>query len=188
MELAVTPLAGLYLLKLDKHMDARGLFQKPYNYELFKRWGLETDFREGYYSISARGVLRGMHFQTPPADHAKLVYVSQGRILDVALDIRVGSSTYGKYFSRELYPGACEALYLPRGFAHGFQSLEDDSVVNYLQTSCYDGAHDGGVRLDSFGFTWDVAEPILSARDKTFPTLAEFMSPFVMSDTGNSVS
>ena len=113
------------------------------------------------------------------ADHAKLVYVSQGCILDVALDIRVGSPTYGQYFSRELYPEACEALYLSRGFAHGFRSLGDGSVVNYLQTSCYDSAHDGGVRLDSFGLDWGVVEPILSARDKTFPTLADFVSPFV---------
>lgn len=179
MDIQTTDLEGLYLIKLDKHIDSRGMFQKPYSYEAFKAWGLETDFREGYYSISASGVLRGMHFQTPPADHAKLVYVSQGCILDVALDIRVGSPTYGQYFSRELYPEACEALYLSRGFAHGFRSLGDGSVVNYLQTSCYDSEHDGGVRLDSFGFDWGVAEPILSERDQSFPTLVDFISPFV---------
>ncbi len=131
-----------------------------------------------YYSVSSKGVLRGMHFQTPPSAYAKLVYVSHGRVLDVALDIRKGSPTYGKALAKELSLEAATALYLPSGFAHGFLSLEDGSVVNYAQTAGYDPAHDGGIRLDSFGFDWGVASPILSDRDKTFPTLAAFDSPF----------
>lgn len=187
MDIQATALEGLYLLKLDRHIDARGLFQKPYNYEAFKAWGLEMDFRESYYSVSARDVLRGMHFQAPPADHAKLVYVSHGRIMDVALDIRVGSLTYGQYFARELYPEANEALYLPSGFAHGFHSLEDGTVVNYMQTSCYDSTHDGGVRWDSFGFAWVVVDPIVSVRDQKFPALSDFKSPFVKSGGANAL-
>lgn len=180
MKFQETNLSGLYVVGLERHMDGRGLFQKPFNQKDFQAHGLETNLCECYYSVSTKDVLRGMHFQAPPADHAKLVYVSHGRILDVALDIRRESPTYGKYFSCELSPRACEAIYIPRGFAHGFRALEDNSIVNYVQTSCYDSAKDCGIRLDSFGFDWGVRTPILSERDQSFPLFKKFESPFLV--------
>lgn len=178
METIVTPMAGLLVLQNTPFQDARGGFQKPFHEALFRERGLATDFKEFYYSVNRKGVIRGMHFQTPPADHAKLVYVSRGRILDVVLDIRKGSATYGKYFETELNAADGCSLYIPIGFAHGFCALEEDTVVNYAQTSCYDRQHDCGILYSSFGFPWPVSDPIISDRDLAFPGLNEFDSPF----------
>lgn len=178
MELIVTPMEGLLVLQTVPFQDARGGFRKPFSEEIFRERGLATDFKEFYYSVNRKGVIRGMHFQTPPCDHEKLVYVSQGRILDVVVDIRKGSATYGKYFETELNASDGCSLYIPKGFAHGFCALEEDSVVNYAQTSCYDRQHDCGISYRSFGFPWPVSDPILSERDLGFPDLRDFDSPF----------
>lgn len=178
MELTVTPMEGLLILQTLPFQDARGGFQKPFNADFFREHGLATDFKEFYYSVNRKGVIRGMHFQTPPCDHEKLVYVSRGRILDVVLDIRKGSATYGKYFETELNASDGCALYIPRGFAHGFCALEEESVVNYAQTSCYDREHDCGILYSSFGYTWPAEDPVLSPRDGSFPAFQDFNSPF----------
>ena len=178
MELTVTPMEGLLVLQTLPFQDARGGFQKPFNADFFREHGLATDFKEFYYSVNRKGVIRGMHFQTPPCDHEKLVYVSRGRILDVVLDIRKESVTYGKYFETELNASDGCALYIPRGFAHGFCALEEESVVNYAQTSCYDREHDCGIRYSSFGYTWPAEDPVLSPRDSSFPAFQDFNSPF----------
>lgn len=178
MEINPTPLPGLLLIRAVPFADRRGGFLKPFNEAFFQENGLATDFKEFYYSVNRKDVIRGMHFQTPPCDHAKLVYVSRGRILDVVVDIRRSSPSYGHFFEAELNAedGCC--LYIPSGFAHGFCSLEDDSVVNYAQTSCYDSQHDCGISYRSFGFPWPVSDPILSDRDLGFPDLKDFDSPF----------
>ena len=119
-----------------------------------------------------------MHFQTPPADHVKLVYVSHGRIMDAVVDIRKDSATYGKFFTIELDAQQGKYLYIPKGFAHGFVSLEECSIVNYAQTSCYDKEHDCGIDSMSVGIDWGVAHPIRSGRDLTFSALNKFESPF----------
>lgn len=178
MELTVTPMEGLLILQTLPFQDARGGFQKPFNADFFREHGLATDFKEFYYSVNRKGVIRGMHFQTPPCDHEKLVYVSRGRILDVVLDIRKGSATYGKYFETELNASDGCAFYIPRGFAHGFCALEEESVVNYAQTSCYDREHDCGILYSSFGYTWPAEDPVLSPRDGSFPAFQDFNSPF----------
>ena len=178
MEMTVTPMEGLLVLQTLPFQDARGGFQKPFNADFFREHGLATDFKEFYYSVNRKGVIRGMHFQTPPCDHEKLVYVSRGRILDVVLDIRKGSATYGKYFETELNASDGCALYIPRGFAHGFCALEEESVVNYAQTSCYDREHDCGILYSSFGYTWPAEDPVLSPRDGSFPAFQDFNSPF----------
>ena len=178
MELTVTPMEGLLVLQTLPFQDARGGFQKPLNADFFREHGLATDFKEFYYSVNRKGVIRGMHFQTPPCDHEKLVYVSRGRILDVVLDIRKGSATYGKYFETELNASDGCALYIPRGFAHGFCAMEEGSVVNYAQTSCYDREHDCGILYSSFGYTWPAEDPVLSPRDGSFPAFQDFNSPF----------
>lgn len=169
---------GLKIIETNHFCDERGTFHKFFSKNDFESLGLDTSFRESYYSINKKGVIRGMHFQIPPADHTKLVYVTSGRILDVVLDIRKDSPTYGKYFSVELSSDVAKALYIPKGFAHGFLSLEDNTCVHYMQTSCYDKECDCGIRYDSFGFDWKVENPLVSERDKMHPEFNDFDSPF----------
>lgn len=178
MHIEETFIQGLKVVKLNQFKDQRGSFIKVFNFDFFTENGLTTDFKESYYSISAKNVIRGMHFQTPPADHTKLVYLNSGRILDVVLDIRKDSPTYGHHFSVELNAENPLMLYIPSGCAHGFLSLEEHSMVTYLQTSCYNQACDSGIRFDSFGMNWGITDPILSDRDGMFVGMNEFASPF----------
>lgn len=131
MKMIETPFDGLYVLETVNFTDTRGAFQKLFNKEFFIENGLDCDFCEFYYSVNKKGVIRGMHFQLPPHDHTKLVYVSQGRILDVVVDLRKTSKTYKQHFSIELDAKNGKYLYIPKGFAHGFASLDDGSIVNY---------------------------------------------------------
>ena len=178
MTIEKTSIEGLYVLHTDNFRDNRGSFMKLFNRDFFIVHGLATDFCEFYYSVNKKDVVRGMHFQTPPADHVKLVYVSRGRIMDAVVDIRKDSATYGQVFTREMDAENGEYLYIPKGLAHGFVSLEDDTIVNYAQTSCYDREHDCGIDSMSVGIDWGVEEPIRSGRDLTFPALKDFNSPF----------
>jgi dTDP-4-dehydrorhamnose 3,5-epimerase/CDP-3, 6-dideoxy-D-glycero-D-glycero-4-hexulose-5-epimerase len=177
-ECAITPLAGLFLLSNSLFRDARGCFKKVFSKDAFAELSLNTDFAELYYSVNKKSVIRGMHFQTPPADHVKLVYVISGKIHDVCLDLRAGSKTFGKYFDCMLSGNDRNYLYVPKGMAHGFASLEDNTIVHYAQTSRYSPEHDSGIRYDSFGFAWDMPDPVVSDRDKSFPGFADFHTVF----------
>ncbi|MBR5018510.1 MAG: dTDP-4-dehydrorhamnose 3,5-epimerase family protein [Bacteroidales bacterium] len=178
MEIIKTRFEGLYVLQTDLFQDERGGFQKLFNYDFFQENRLDCDFREFYYSVNKKDVVRGMHFQMPPFDHAKLVYVSRGAIRDVVVDIRKNAGTYGMCFDLELNAQNGRFLFIPKGFAHGFLSLEEDTIVNYAQTSCYSREHDSGVDAASIGFDWGVAHPIRSGRDLTFEPFYRFHSPF----------
>ena len=178
MNVTNTILNGVHVLELKRFGDDRGSFVKIFHQDTWLAEHLPFTLAESYFSVSKRNVIRGMHFQTPPADHTKLVYVTNGTILDVVLDIRVDSPTYGQHISFELSSDNAKMMYIPSGFAHGFLALTDDAAVTYLQTTMHSPANDQGVRFDSLGFDWGVHSPILSARDQQFPTLAEFKSPF----------
>lgn len=178
MEIIKTKFEGLFVLQTVNFQDNRGGFQKLFNFDFFKENGLDCDFKEFYYSVNKKDVIRGMHFQTPPYDHVKMVYVSKGRILDVVVDIRKGSETYGKCFSIELDDQQGKYLYIPKGFAHGFKTIEEGSIVNYAQNSCYNKEHDCGVDALSVGFDWGIEAPVRSGRDLTFEKLINFNSPF----------
>lgn len=178
MEIIKTAFEGLLVLQTVNFQDNRGYFQKLFNFNFFKEHDLDCDFKEFYYSVSNKHVIRGMHFQTPPADHTKVVYVSKGRIRDVVVDLRKSQPTYGKCFTIELNANDGKYLYIPKGFAHGFCSLEDGSICNYAQTSCYNRDNDCGIDSQSIDFDWHVESPILSDRDLTFPKFSEFDSPF----------
>jgi dTDP-4-dehydrorhamnose 3,5-epimerase len=173
-----TPLEGLKRVTPRMRPDARGWFVKLFHAPSFAEAGLCTEFREQYCSLSYRNVLRGMHFQLPPHDHAKLVYCLSGRVLDVALDLRRGSPTYGQSFSTELDGSAAGGLYLPRGFAHGFLALSDEAVLSYHVETPYAPDADTGVLWSGFGFEWPAADPLVSPRDAGFSDLASFQSPF----------
>lgn len=173
-----TFIEGLKLIRLKRFDDQRGSFVKVFNAGIFNENGLGFDLKESYFSVSAKGVVRGMHFQAPPSEHIKLVYLSRGLATDVVLDIRKNSKTFGRYFTTELNEAGPVMVYIPAGCAHGFASREDDTIVTYLQTSVYDPKNDMGIRFDSFGFEWETKNPIVSERDLRFPSFNEFDSPF----------
>ncbi len=168
-----TPLKGLKVIKPKIFQDNRGEFVKIFNDDFFQRNGLQVTIQESYYSVSNKNVIRGMHFQLPPFDHEKIVYVSRGEILDVVLDIRKDSKSFGQYFSIKLSESNAYALFIPKGFAHGFKSLREHSITNYLQTSVHAPEFDTGVRYDSFGFDWECTHPIVSERDLSLPVFEE---------------
>jgi len=169
MEIKNTFIEGLKIIHLKEFKDNRGSFIKVFNEDFFLKKGLETNFKENYYSNSAKNVIRGMHFQIPPAEHTKLVYLNQGKIIDVVLDIRKSSPTYGKHFSIKLITEDPILIYIPIGCAHGFLSLEDNTMVTYIQTSCYNNDCDKGIKYNSFGMKWETENPTISARDLSFP-------------------
>jgi len=178
MKIHTTKLQGVFTVENDNFRDERGSFVKIFHEDTFKDRGLEHDFKESFYSVSKKDVIRGMHFHLPPKDHTKLVYVTRGSLIDVVLDIRKNSKTYGEYLATKLTSDNNTMVYIPKGFAHGFLSLEDNTCMIYLQTGVYSKEHDSGIHVESFEFDWGVKDPILSQRDTTFPALKDFKSPF----------
>lgn len=179
MKIIKTSLSGVYIIEPKIFKDERGMFVKVFHEQAFKEIGLLSNFKETFYSISKKNVIRGMHFQIPPFDHVKLVYVVEGKILDVILDIRRDSSTYGRYTSMELSSQNRKAVYIPTGFAHGFIVKSNSAIVVYMQTTVHSPEYDRGIRWDSFGMDWGIKNPITSERDRKFPLLDEFESPFI---------
>ncbi len=173
-----TDFEGLYIIKRSIFTDNRGKFFKIFNKEELEKIGIEGKFDEVICSVSKKGVLRGMHFQLPPHEHAKFIRVVSGKILDVVVDLRKESKTFGEYFSIELDEDSEEYLYIPAGFAHGFLSLEENTIVVYATNLGYYKESDFGIRWNSFGFKWPIENPILSQKDKNLPLLSEFKSPF----------
>lgn len=172
------PLSGAFLITLPSFEDRRGTFTKTFQESIFREQHIAFSLKESYFSFSHKGVIRGMHFQLPPHDHAKVVFCPRGSILDVIVDLRRQSPTFGRYIATELSAENHLAYYIPSGFAHGFQALSDEAMTYYLVSSEYDKAHDTGIRYDSFGFDWPGDTPVLSDRDLSFPTLQAFGSPF----------
>jgi dTDP-4-dehydrorhamnose 3,5-epimerase len=175
-----TAIPGCVLLPLSRHEDERGDFVKVFRRDAFAGLGLDPAVAEVYWSTSRHGVVRGLHFQSPPHEHAKTVTVLRGEVHDVVVDLRVGSPAYGRALQLALAGDDPSALHLPPGCAHGFQVVSDDALVAYLVGTQHAPSHDEGIRWDSVGADWPVADAIVSARDAAFPTLAEFPSPFRM--------
>ena len=173
-----TELSGCFELEPIIRSDSRGCFVKTFHANAFKDLGLEYDFVEEYHSMSIKGVLRGLHFQLPPADHTKLVYCISGKVMDVAVDLRKNSKTYGRYHICYLDADKCNMLYIPRGMAHGFYTLSNRAVMMYHVTSVYDSIYDTGIAWDSVGIPWPDITPIQSERDRSFKRFSEFISPF----------
>jgi dTDP-4-dehydrorhamnose 3,5-epimerase len=184
MELTATALPGCYLVQCDVIQDERGYFVKTYHRARVRELGLRTDWREEYYSVSARDVLRGMHFQLPPAEHAKLVHCIAGEVLDVAVDLRRGSPMFGKCASFCLSGKGGQSVYIPAGLAHGFLSITNDSMMHYEVTSVHSPGEDAGVLWNSLPFDWPIQEPVLSGRDRLHPRLEDFDTPFVYGEDG----
>lgn len=184
MDIEPTEIPGCYLLQARVLGDARGTFVKTFHTPRFEELGLRTDWREEYFSTSTKGVVRGMHFQLPPADHAKMVFCLSGEVLDVVLDLRRGSPAFGKAQGFTLSAENGRGLYLPTGCAHGFLSISDASGMYYKVTSVHSPEHDAGVAWNSFGFDWPIDVPVLSDRDGRHPALNQFDTPFKFDATG----
>ena len=173
-----TRLYGCFEIQTKVVHDLRGRFAKIFHGDLYQRKGLRTDFLESYYTTSRHGVLRGLHFQTPPHDHAKVVHCVSGTIFDAAVDLVVGSPTYGQHTTFILSPDKANSIYLSAGLAHGFYVLSKYAVVVYYVTSLYSPHHDGGILWNSAGIRWPNNRPIISERDKSLISLKDFSSPF----------
>ena len=158
--------------------DARGRFVKVFHEEAFAAAGLATDFAEQYSSRSRRGVLRGLHFQEPPYDHDKLVYCVAGRVLDVAVDLRLGSPAYGRHAMLELSAEAGNIVFVPRGLAHGVLALSEDAIIVNNTTTVYAPEAEAGIAWNSAGIDWPESSPILSPKDAELPQLRDYDSPF----------
>ena len=183
MKVEKTALPGVLILTPDRHGDARGFFSETWNRRrLAEAAGLEVDFVQDNHSLSARaGTLRGLHYQAPPHAQAKLVRCGRGRLFDVAVDVRVGSPSYGAWVGVELSFDNGRQLFIPEGFLHGFVTREDMTEIVYKCSDYYAPECDGAVRWDSAGIDWNLGgtEPVLSDKDRAAPPLDAFDSPFV---------
>jgi len=174
-----TEIPGCHVLQATVLRDERGAFTKTFHALLFEDAKLRTDWAEEYFTLSKKGVVRGMHFQLPPAAHAKMVFCLTGRVLDVVVDLRKGSPAFGRALSFELSAENGRGLYLPVGCAHGFVSLSETSGMYYKVTSVYSPEYDAGIAWDSIGFDWPTTDPVLSKRDKSHPAFGDFDTPFI---------
>ena len=181
MQIEPTQLADVLILTPRRFGDARGWFMETWNASAMAKAGLDLPWVQDNHSFSAaKGTLRGLHYQSPPRAQDKLVRCSRGAILDVAVDIRVGSPTCGQWVGVELTPDNGRQLFVPKGFLHGFLTLTADTEVQYKCTDFYAPDHDGAVRWDdpALGIDWGVTAPILSDKDAKAPLLTEIGSLF----------
>lgn len=181
-----TGLPGLLLLEPKIFRDERGFFLESYNRKGFADLGITAEFVQDNHACSTQaGVLRGLHFQTPPMAQAKLVWVTRGGVLDVAVDLRVGSPTFGRHYTVELSAENFLRLFIPKGFAHAYATLTPDCEFQYKVDAPYSPQHDAGIRWDDpdLNIPWPSfatgAGPVLSGKDKVLPFFKEFRSPFV---------
>lgn len=170
-------LPGCFLLEPTCFRDSRGKFVKTYHEGLYKTLGIHLEIREEFYSVSQKGVVRGMHFQSPPYEHDKLVYCIGGAVRDVLLDLRKGSG-YGGIASVILSADNINLIYIPKGIAHGFVALTEGALMLYKTNSVHEPEGDKGILWNSFGFDWAVTNPIVSERDQKHKSFVDFKSPF----------
>jgi dTDP-4-dehydrorhamnose 3,5-epimerase len=180
MDIKSTPIEGLLIIEPQVFTDPRGYFYESYNKEKFVAAGINIEFVQDNQSLSQKGIVRGLHFQAPPFDQGKLVRVIQGAVLDVAVDIRKNSPTYGQNFSVELSAQNRTMFYIPPGFAHGFETLDDNTIFLYKCTDVYNKQSEGGLLWNDpeLGIKWQSSNPLISEKDKILPLFKDLVSPF----------
>jgi dTDP-4-dehydrorhamnose 3,5-epimerase len=180
MEIITTEIEGLLIIKPQVFEDDRGYFFESFNREKFLQAGIDAAFVQDNESKSTKDVVRGMHLQAPPFEQGKLVRVMRGAVLDVAVDIRKNSSTFGKWAAIELSGKNKWMYWIPAGFAHGFRTLEDETVFFYKCTNVYNREAEMGFRWDDpdINIDWGISSPVISERDSRAPLFRDFVSPF----------
>jgi dTDP-4-dehydrorhamnose 3,5-epimerase len=180
MEFIESHLNGLFIIKPTIFGDERGYFLETYNEKRFKEHGIDYQFMQDNQSKSKKGVLRGLHFQVPPYAQGKLVSVVQGAVKDVAVDLRKSSPTYGQHIIYELNAKEKHMLFVPPGFAHGFVTLEDDTIFTYKCTDTYNKEAEDALLWNDpeLGINWGIDNPIISEKDQMAGKFAQFNSPF----------
>ena len=180
MKIETTPIEGLLILHPRIFADGRGYFYESWNEKKFEEAGITEKFVQDNQSLSQRGVLRGLHFQAPPHAQAKLVRVITGCVVDIAVDLRKNSSTYGKSFSIELNSENKTIFYIPKGFAHGFSTLEDNTLFAYKCAGYYNKESERTIQWNDkkLGIDWKINSPVLSEKDLVGENFADFISPF----------
>lgn len=182
MNIIETEIPGLIILEPKIFEDTRGCFFESYNKSVFEKLGIKNEFVQDNQSLSVKGVLRGLHFQREPYSQAKLVRVLSGSVLDVAVDLRKGSPTYGRWQSEVLSAENRRQMYIPRGFAHGFLVLSETAEFFYKCDNFYSREHDGGIRYDdpALNINWNANGIALSIseKDRVLPALADIQLDF----------
>ena len=181
MEVKKTKISGVFLIKPQVFKDNRGHFFESFNSKKFNEsTGLDVQFVQDNQSLSSKNVLRGLHFQHPPFSQAKLVSVIKGEVLDVVVDIRKESDTFGEYLAENLNEENHHQLFIPEGMAHGFLTLKDDTIFSYKCSNYYDqGSEDGIIWNDSnLKIDWKIKNPLVSEKDQLAQNFASFVSPF----------
>ena len=180
MEIRKTSIEGLIEIIPDLYRDSRGFFLETFHIKKYREVGIDRQFVQSNQSYSLKGVLRGLHMQLPPYQQGKLVSVSKGKVLDVAVDLRKNSPTFGAYESVVLDSEKCNQFYIPEGFAHGFIALEE-SVFSYQCTNVYDKASEAGIIWNDadLAIDWElepynIQQPIVSEKDLALPSLSEY--------------
>lgn len=171
-------LQDCFSIEFNQLNDQRGHFIKTFHTQAFKELGIDMEVKEEYFTLSTKNVFRGLHFQLPPKDIDKLVFCVSGIVKDYVVDIRKGSPTYGKYECFELNGDVPKAIFVPKGFAHGFHVISEDALMQYKVSGVFDKDCDYGISYQSFDFAEDISNPILSERDEKFETIYQFDSPF----------
>jgi len=181
VEIMQLRLSGTYQIALAPHYDERGYFMRVWDEQMSRRHGLTSAWVQENQSLSRRkGIIRGLHFQKPPHTETKLVRVAAGAILDVFVDLRKGSETYGQWDSLELSADNHRMVYIPRGFAHGLCTLTEEAVVLYKVDAYYAPESEGGLRWNDevLRINWPTNDPLVSDKDRRLPSFKEFVSPF----------
>lgn len=184
MDIIATGIPDLVVVKIAFHSDHRGFFAETWRESWSQALHIETPFVQDNHARSEEaGVLRGLHFQRPPAAQSKLVWVTRGAVYDVAVDLRKGSPTYGQWHGLVLSGENRLRFFVPRGFAHGYMTLEPGTEFHYKVDNYYSAEHEGGIAWNApeLAVPWPDIKPVLSAKDTTLPSLTGFDSPFVYS-------
>ena len=180
MKITTTPIDGLLVIEPQIFKDSRGYFFESYNQDKMKAAGIVLSFVQDNQSLSQMGAVRGLHFQAAPFEQGKLVRVVAGAVRDVVVDIRKNSPTYGQHFSIDLSAENQLMFWIPPGFAHGFETLENNTVFLYKCTNMYDKNSEGGLLWNdpAIGIKWQTSDAIVSEKDQILPLLKDFVSPF----------
>lgn len=181
MKIERTEIDGVLLITPAKHGDARGFFSETFRADALRAGGIDHDWVQDNHSLSGpRGVVRGLHFQRPPHAQAKLLRVVRGAVLDIAVDLRKGSSSYGRHVAVELSAENWRQIYVPAGFAHGFQTLHDQTEVHYRTSAYYAPEAEGGLLWNDpdLAIAWPIKDAILKDADRKWPAFSDFATPF----------